>query len=100
MVSDYHSDGYMKDRIEEALKCIDEEQERLTILMNALNYGKLFSIKYISHNIMSSKMSIEFIRSVLTGDKPNYEFKGITFSEPLEIKDEYEENMKKYKSKK
>jgi len=63
----------LEERINLALSIIDNEQERLDIIISSFNMSDIsFDKKYVIYNMMSSKTSIEYIKSVLTGEPPDY----------------------------
>lgn len=87
----------IEDRLKEAFTLIEDEQERLTVIINSLCIEKLLSKDYILHTLLSSKMSIECIRSILKDEDPNFKFEGLEIQQKLkksEHEEAYEENSK------
>ena len=82
-------------RINSALSTINAEQERLTVILNSLNYKKELDIRQIAYTILSNKVSIEMIRSELKGDAANYNFEDVTYKDKgKKIEDEQEKAFK------
>ena len=81
-------------RIDEALSIISAEQEILTIILNSFNYKEKLNKRQIAYILLSNKISIEIIRSILEGNTANYNFKDVTYKDIDESKD-YEKTFKK-----
>ena len=81
-------------RIDEALSIISAEQEILTIILNSFNSKEKLNKRQIAYILLSNKISIEIIRSILEGNTANYNFKDVTYKDIDESKD-YEKTFKK-----
>lgn len=65
-------------RIHSAIETIDEEQERMDIFATSLNNKIHINYDFVFYNIVSSKMSLELIKSMLKNSVANYSFKNIS----------------------
>ena len=84
----------LQKRLEGVIDILNDEYERLVLVVNfIMDKNDPYIKEYMIHNIVSSLMSIETARSILTGDTPNYEIDGII--KKLKIKEH--EHEKKYR---
>jgi len=76
----------IQERIEEVLSVIEREQERLSIIINSITHDYIGK-EYFIYTMASSKISVEYMRSILTNTEANYKFSDIvvkTNTDPLE----------------
>lgn len=83
-------------RINDAVSTIDAEQIRLSVLMNVLSKDIVTLDKnYILYNMMSSKMCLELVKSLLNNETPNYDFEDLTVKLETPEEKEYRKRIMK-----